>query len=90
MKAFGDLITRATRVAKGWHPRVAVFGECVQLLCAQGNPEAAIQMERLGNRLAEKYDLDILCGYSVTSLRNLIDEQIYQQIRAEHSAIHSH
>jgi CheY-like chemotaxis protein len=90
MKAFGDLIAKATRTAHGQHPRVAVFGECVQLLCAQGKPEAAIQMEKLGNRLIKEYDLDILCGYSVTSLSGLMDEQIYQRIRAEHSAIHSH
>ena len=87
MKAFDDLILRATKTAKG---RVAVFGECGSLLLAQGNAEAAIRIEKLGNQLSGKYDLDILCGYSVNGLRGAMDEQRYQRIQAEHSAVHFH
>ena len=45
LELLGDLIVAATEAAKGKHPRVSVFGECVHLLWAQGNAEAAIQME---------------------------------------------
>jgi hypothetical protein len=31
---------------------VVIFGECVHFLWAQGNAQAAIQMEKLGNQLA--------------------------------------
>ena len=52
-RAFSDLILKAATVAKVQHPRVAIFGECAHLLVAEGNTEAAIQMEKLGNQLAE-------------------------------------
>ena len=48
LKLLGGLIARAAEAAKGGQSRVAVFGECVQLLWTQGSAEAAIQMERLG------------------------------------------
>jgi len=50
-EAFDDLLSSASKAAKGRAPRVGVFGECVNLLCAEGKAEAAIQMERLGNQL---------------------------------------
>jgi DNA-binding NarL/FixJ family response regulator len=86
MQAFGDLIMTAAKAAKVETPRVAIFGECVHLLWEQGNAEAAIQMEKLGNQLANKYDVDILCGYF---LDGRMDVHIYQRICAEHSAVHS-
>jgi hypothetical protein len=51
------------------HPRVAFFGECVDLLRKQGNAEAAIQAEKLGNQLAARYAMDILCGFNGSSGR---------------------
>jgi DNA-binding NarL/FixJ family response regulator len=89
MQAFGDLIMTAAKAAKVENPRVAIFGECVHLLWEQGNAEAAIQMEKLGNQLANKYDVDILCGYSVDRFHRIMDDHIYQRICAEHSAVHS-
>ena len=89
MKAFGDIIITAAKAAKVENPRVAIFGECVHLLLAQGDAEAAIQMEKLGNQLTNKYDVDILCGYSVDRLHRRMDVHIYQRICAEHSAVHS-
>jgi hypothetical protein len=76
--------------ADAGHPRVAIVGECVHLLCAQANPEAAIQMEKLGNQLARIHDVDIRCGYCLGTLRSEMDEHVFQQICAEHSAVYSH
>jgi CheY-like chemotaxis protein len=87
MKAFGDLILRATKAVKG---RVAIFGECAPLTCARGNAEAAIQIERLANQLIDNYDIDILCGYSLSDLGGMMDEYTHRRIRAEHSAVHFH
>jgi hypothetical protein len=86
---FGNLIMRAVEAAKGEQARVAVFGECVHLLCAQGNAEAAIQVEKLGNQLTKTYDLDTLCGYSVSSVQGGMGSRIFQRICAEHSGVHS-
>jgi DNA-binding NarL/FixJ family response regulator len=89
LKLLGDLIATAAEAARGGQSRVAVFGECVQLLWAQGHAEGAIQMERLGNELAKIYDVDILCGYSPSRVQGGMDNQIFQRICAEHSAVHS-
>jgi hypothetical protein len=89
LELLGDLIVAATEAAKGKHPRVSVFGECAHLLWAQGNAEAAIQMEKLGNKLTKIHNVDIFCGYSVGSVEGEMDDHVFQQICAEHSAVHS-
>jgi len=89
LKVLGNLIATAAEAAKGEQARVAIFGEMCHLLWAQGNAEAAIQVEELGNQLVKTYDVDILCGYSLGSVPGGMDSQIFQRICAEHSAVHS-
>ena len=89
MRAFGDLIAVALKATIVEHPRIAIFGECVHLLWAEGNPEAAIQMEKLGNELTKQYDVDILCGYIVGQVQDGIDHSVYHRICAEHSTVYS-
>jgi CheY-like chemotaxis protein len=86
-KAFGSLIRATRNTAAAEHRRIAVFGECVDLLCSQGNAEAAIQMERLGNQLNGN-DVDILCAYSLPDTRREMDRKTSQRICAEHSAVY--
>lgn len=89
VKVFDQLILTAAKAAKGNHPRVAIFGECVHLLWAQGNAEGAIQMERLGNQLIKAYDVNILCGYLPGYVPSGMDSDIFHRICAEHSVVHS-
>ena len=89
LKLFGDLIVTVAAAAKREQARVAVFGEGVQLLWAQGNAEAAIQVERLTNRIGKTYDVDILCGYSLGTVQGEMDSHIFQGICKEHSAVYS-
>jgi DNA-binding NarL/FixJ family response regulator len=86
--AFHDLITDATVAARGGQSRVAVFGECVQLLWAEAKAEAAIQMEKAGSQLTKRYDVDILCGYTLASFQGGIGSHVFERVCAEHSAIH--
>jgi len=51
----------------------------VHLLWAQGNAEAAIQVEKLGNQLPKTCDLDILCGYSLDSVHGGMDTHILNE-----------
>ena len=88
LKVLGDLISTAAKAVKGKEARVAIFGEMCQLLWAQGNAEAAIQVEKLGNQLAKRYAVDILCGYDVGKVQGGMDSHIFQRICAEHSAVH--
>ena len=87
LNLFRDLIVGAAEAAKGEQARVAVFGEGVHLLWAQGNAEAAIQVEGLCNQIAKAYDVDILCGYVMRSFQREPERRIHERICAEHSAV---
>jgi DNA-binding NarL/FixJ family response regulator len=89
LELLGDLIVTATKSARGKSSRVSVFGECAHPLLAQGNTEAAIQIEKLGNKLVTIHDVEILCGYSLGSVGTGMDSHTFAQICAEHSAVHS-
>jgi len=73
-----DLFTTAARATVGG--RVAICGECGSILWAQGNADGAIQVEQLCNQLAKRYDMDILCGFSLTDFSREEDKQIFQRI----------
>ena len=89
LHVLGNLISAAAKTVKGKQARVAIFGEMCHLLWAQGNAEAAIQVEKLGNQLTKTYDVDILCGYSVRNVQGGMESHIFQRICAEHSAVYS-
>ena len=88
LKLLGDLIVAAAGAAKREPARVAIFGECVDVLCEQGNVEAAIQMEILGNLLARTHNVDILCSYSLSRIQGGAESPAFQRICAEHSAVY--
>ena len=89
MRAFGGLIHKASESVEG-DRRIAIFGEGVQILLEQSNPNAAIQVEKLCNQLVKQYNVDILCGYSrFPAEAELHNEPIVQQVCAEHSAVYS-
>jgi KaiC/GvpD/RAD55 family RecA-like ATPase len=77
----GDLIAAATRATFG--SRVAICGECGSILWAQGNADAAIQIEQLCNQLAKRYEMDILCGFSLSSFYREEDKLIFEKICRE-------
>jgi hypothetical protein len=89
MEVFDQLVPAAVKATKKKHPRIAVFGECGPLFCAQGNAKATIEMEKLGNLLIKAYDVDILCGYFPLRIPGGIDTHLLQRICEEHSAVHS-
>jgi DNA-binding NarL/FixJ family response regulator len=88
-RSVGDLITAAAKAAKGERPRVAACGECAPLLWAQGKPEAAIRLEQLWDEIARRFDVDILCGYSLSGDHHEENSHVFQRICAEHSAVYS-
>ena len=89
LEGFSKLILKAANASKREHPYVAVFGEGADLLWKHGNVEAAIQDEKLCNELTKRYDVDILCGYSLGSAEAGMDNDVFQRICAEHSAVSS-
>jgi len=84
LKSVGDLVASAASGANGEHSRVAACGECAPFLWAEGKADAAIRLEELWNEIAKKYDVDILCGYSLENLRCEEARYSFRRICQEH------
>jgi CheY-like chemotaxis protein len=82
-----DLIVAASKWKNGERLRVAICGECAPILWAEEKADAAIRLEELWNKIAETYDIDILCGYLRKSFA--YDEDTLRRICDEHSDLHS-
>lgn len=77
----------AARQASGSDARVAVFGEMVALLWAEGRAEAAIQLEQLWNVLAQTHAFSLRCAYPMQGFDHDQDAQSFLKICEEHSAV---
>ncbi len=86
----GGLIEAAAKAARQEHHGVVVCGEGTSVLWAEGKADAAIRVEQLWNEVGKNFDLDILCGYALSSFHGEEEEHVFQSICAEHSAFHSH
>jgi DNA-binding NarL/FixJ family response regulator len=82
-KVVGDLIATAAQATAGEASRVTICGECASILWAEGNADAAIQVEQLCNELTKRYQMDILCGFSLSSFYRDEDKQVFQRICGE-------
>ncbi len=89
LKVLGGLIEETSKTRKTSHRRVAIFGEWVSLLWNEGKTDAAIRLEQLGNQLVRAHEIDILCGYEMSSTYSWEDDHNFKSICAEHSAIYS-
>jgi DNA-binding NarL/FixJ family response regulator len=87
-EAVRGLIEKAAKVGKKEHSRVAVCGEAVSILLAEGKADAAIRLEQLWNELAATHEVDILCGYQLSNFDGE-EQPVFQSICVEHSAAHS-
>jgi DNA-binding NarL/FixJ family response regulator len=85
----GGFIEAAARAAKSEESRVVMFGEAVALLQAEGNADAAIRFEQLGNDLPKTHKVDILCAYSLSNFHGHENKRVFESICAEHSAVYS-
>ena len=86
LKVIGDLISSATKTANGEHARVAAFGEIAPTLWARGKADAAILVEQATQELARTRNMDILCGYVLSSFQ-CEQDHIYERICAEHTTV---
>jgi len=88
--AADDLI-KVAKASNGEHARVAACGEMATVLWARGELEAALQLEHVWDEITRTRDIDTLCGYLFTGpLSQKKNSEIFQQICAEHSSIHSY
>jgi DNA-binding NarL/FixJ family response regulator len=85
LNAAEELLTEAARRASGEHAKVAACGECSPTVWADGNVEAAIQLEQLWDDIAKSRPMDILCAYPLAAR----DESMpaVRRLCAEHTAV---
>jgi len=67
--------------------RVAVCGEVVGLLWADGKPEAAIELERLWNRVARHGSYCLRCFYPIASFSDTRQNELFLKLCAEHASV---
>lgn len=61
------------------------YGEMVNVLWKDGNPEAAIRLEMLWNTLAQRYGFALLCGYSMSNFYK--ETKGFEAICREHTHV---
>ncbi len=88
LQAASGLIA-AAKASRGDRHRVAVCGECAPILWEQGKADAAIEVEGLWDEIAKSCNVDILCGYVLSSFQREQQGHIYEKICAKHSAVSS-
>ena len=82
-KVVGDLIGAAALATALEPSEITICGECASILWAQGKADAAIQLERFCSQLTKRYEMDILCGFSLSSFSREADKQVFQRICSE-------
>ncbi len=88
-KVSTTLVVAAARASKGTHAGVVAYGECSPTLWREGRAAAAIRVENLWEEFAGAYDVDVLCGYSLTAPLGDEEKRIVERICAAHSAVRS-
>jgi hypothetical protein len=61
------------------------YGEMVDLLLKDGNPEAAILVEQYWNELADRYKYSLLCGYAVDGFLEGTGFEAFRRVCGSHS-----
>lgn len=83
----GGIISGARGFLRNGHSKIAVFGEMVALLSAQGKIEATIRLEQLWNDLAMKHSFSLRCAYPIANFSGEKSTQPLIRVCAEHSAV---
>jgi signal transduction histidine kinase len=86
-RRFESTIGPVLRAARGGDRRVLAFGEMVALLYAEGNRDAAIQLEDLWNDLARTEEFALLCAYPIASFDDAGHAKPFADISAAHTSV---
>jgi PAS domain S-box-containing protein len=85
---FTDLIGRLIdQATQGGGKPVRVFGEMVALLWADGEHDAALQLEELWNQLGAVYRFSLLCAYPIQGFSRSEDSVRFAGICGSHSVV---
>jgi PAS domain S-box-containing protein len=83
----GEVIGQAKSAAKGDPPCIAVFGEMVAILWAEGKHEAAITLEGFWNDLARAHSFTLRCAYPMTGFSDRAHAENFMRICSHHTTV---
>jgi signal transduction histidine kinase len=86
----GEIIAESSKcsaIENGGGKKVAIFGEMVALLLQRGDVQAALQLEKLWNDLAQRCSFELLCGYRISSFDRPAHREFFHRICAEHDLV---
>jgi PAS domain S-box-containing protein len=79
-------LLRSVRAPSGEHPARA-YGEMVDILWREGNPEAALRLEELWNELGEQESFTLVCGYSMSNFESSDETSGFRRVCEAHSHV---
>ena len=86
-EVIGSIITRAKEAACDANGRLAIFGEMVAILWAQGKFDAAVQLEQHWNRLRQTHSFALRCAYPMAGFNREDHGEQFLKICSEHSHV---
>jgi PAS domain S-box-containing protein len=85
-ETLGSILTRVRGTIDN-DARIAVFGEMVALLWAEGKAEEALRLEQLWNDLAQTHSFSLLCAYPITGFDSERHVEPFLRICEQHSGV---
>jgi PAS domain S-box-containing protein len=75
------------KVARG-RQKIRAYGEMVDLLWRDGNPDGAIRLEELWNDLSEHYSFNLLCAYPMGNFYSETHSAHFEEVCRTHSHVY--
>jgi len=83
-RRFEEVVGSVVAAACAGGTRVHAFGEMVALLCARGQYDAALQLERMWNDLRQRLEFLLFCAYPWSLFPTARLKNAFQQVCAAH------
>ena len=83
--ALGSAIDRSLHGST--HATARVYGEMVNVLWADGNPDGAIRLEELWNELANTHGFSLMCAYAMGNFSQEAHAAQFQEICRQHTRV---
>jgi len=80
-------LLRARKALRGKSTSVVAFGEMVALLWQEGKYEAAIELEKLWDRLAHRHAFSLRCAYPIGLFTDQAQYDLFRRVCAAHHQV---
>jgi PAS domain S-box-containing protein len=77
----------AERLARRHGGHLRAYGEMVNLLWEDGNPDGAVALEELWNELGSELDFSLLCAYAMPNFSDASHGEQFERICATHTHV---